>query len=55
MMNYWFVDDETGEEFFVQTNDINEAKEIARTYFEKPILYDVVSDEVAEMWGFDTY
>ena len=55
MTNYWFIDNETGEEFFVQTDDINKAKETAKTYFQKPILLDIVDDEIAEMYGFDTY
>lgn len=67
-MDFWFVDDESGEEFFVELSCEKgtprkeaiamltpEAMEIARDNFEDPRLIDVVSEEEAVMLGFDTY
>lgn len=67
-LNFWFVDEESGEEFFVELackkgtlrkNAIQqllpEAKEIAENYFEAPKLIDVISPEEAERMGLDTY
>ena len=67
-IDFWFVDEESGEEFFVElecASDIPkkeaikkllpEARKIAHDNFEAPKLIDVVPPEVAEMLGFDTY
>ena len=67
-VDFWFVDDETGEEFFVELQcDTNTprkqmikeltpaAMEIATDNFEDPRLIDVISPEEAERLGFDTY
>ena len=67
-MDFWFVDDESGEEFFVELSCekgtphkeaiamlLPQAMEIATDNFEDPRLIDVISDEEAERLGFDTY
>ena len=53
--NYLFYDEETGEEFFVQRDTKAEAVEIAKMYFTKPLLQDCLSDEEADILGYDTY
>jgi hypothetical protein len=55
MMNYWFADEDSGEEFFVQEDDKDKAIRIAKEYFNQPILIDIVDDPTAEMAGLDTY
>ena len=60
MKNYWFVEYETGEEFFVQADSKEKAFEIAKNLdWEdiKPDLrcYGVLDDEEAERLGLDTY
>ena len=55
MMTYEFYDHETGEIFFVEMPTLEEAKEVARTYFERPVCWGEVSEEYAEMCGYDTY
>ena len=62
---YWFVDEETGEDFFVEvlsTNtrgDVNsnsKAWQIAKCNFGDNIsLVDIVDGETAEWYGFDIY
>lgn len=54
---YWFRDDETGEEFFVEIDHFNlqDAYEIAHDVFEMPYFIDMVSEEEAEWMGLDTY
>ena len=52
---YWFVDNVTGEEFFVEEENAKKARYIARLYFEEPVLYGTVDEETAEWYGFDTY
>lgn len=58
-LNYWFIDNNSGEEFFVQTTNEADAWAIAECIFEDEEpdlqLYDAVSDAVAEAMGFDTY
>lgn len=59
-LNYWFIDDNSGEEFFVQTTSEAEAWAIVNEVLsedEEPDLrlIDAVSDAVAECMGFDTY
>lgn len=55
MYTILFTDKITGEDFFVVANSIKEAREIAKKYFECPRFIDVVSEEYAEMCGYDTY
>lgn len=54
---YWFSDNESGEEFFVEIEESNTEKayKIARRYFLQPRLIGIVSEEEAEMMGLDTY
>lgn len=58
-IDFLFEDTETSEEFLVEVeNTMNarkEAIEIAREYFENPILIRRVSVEEAEQMGIDTY
>lgn len=67
-VDFWFVDDVTEEEFFVELRcDLStprkqmiaelmpQALEIARDNFEEPRFVDVISDTEAELLGFDTY
>ena len=58
-IDFLFTDIETSEEFLVEVeNTMNarkEAIEIAREYFENPILIRRVSVEEAERMGIDTY
>lgn len=58
-LNYWFVEANSGEEFFVQTTNEAEAWAIAEQIFEdeEPDLHliDAVDDVVAEAVGLDTY
>ena len=55
MLNYWFMDIDTCEDFFVQADTLEEATQTAKTYFPKSKFFCTVDDEEAEMWGFDTY
>ena len=55
MTNWLFEDLETGENFFVQTEDLEEAKETAQTYFTSPKYICRMSDYEAEWYGYDTY
>lgn len=55
MMNYLFVDNETGERFFVQANSFKEAEEIAYDNFDDPEYIDEFTDAEAEWFGYDTY
>lgn len=53
---YWFLDDESGEDFLVEANTKSEATKIAKVYFMKPILIESdLTYEQAEYLGFDTY
>ena len=67
-LDFWFVDKESGEEFFVELDCAKgtprkeaiamlkpKAMEIARDNFAKPKLIDVISDTEAEAMGLDTY
>lgn len=54
-MTCLFYDNETGEEFFVERENEKECKDIAKLYFNEPVLIDVVSEEYAEWLGLDTY
>lgn len=55
MKTWEFTDKESGEDFFVEATDETSAYEIARKYFNKPKCYGEVSEEYAEMMGYDTY
>lgn len=55
MTNYKFYDDESGEEFFVQTETLARAKLVAQAYFDEPIYQGEYTDEEAEWLGLDTY
>lgn len=55
MRTYEFMDRATGEMFFVEAENQLEAKATAAIYFEEPFLYNRVSEEYAEMMGYDTY
>lgn len=55
-MKTWEFDDKvTGEDFFVEANTKEEAIQIAKNYFEKPVCYGEVDDFTADMLGYDTY
>lgn len=67
-LDFWFVDDESGEEFFVELSCEKgtprkeaiamltpQAMETAKDNFEDPRLIDVISEEEAVILGFDTY
>ena len=54
-MTYEFNDQSTGEDFFVEANTKEEAMKIAKQYFKKPKCYGTVTEEEAEMMGYDTY
>ena len=54
--NYLFVDDESGEEFFVQADCITDAKATAIENFGEDVRYlGRFSDAEAEWMGYDTY
>lgn len=53
--DYLFFDEETGENFFVETNSLAKAVEIAREYFDEPKFIEVYTVAEAEILGFDTY
>lgn len=55
MKNFYFVDNETGEDFIVEANTLRDAIHIASTYFEEPQFLREISDYEAEMIGVDTY
>lgn len=55
MTTFYFEDLETGENFFVECETINKAINIAKSYFMRPRFLGIVSDEWAEIMGFDTY
>lgn len=52
---YWFKDYELGEDFFVEETSLKRAIEIANKFFPKPSYCMKVTEEEAEMMGFDTY
>ena len=55
MRNFLFRDEETGEEFFVQEDTLEKAKEIASDIFAEPTFISILSDVEAEWAGLDTY
>lgn len=53
---FWFTDNESGEDFFVEAADSRTAKAIAREYFGYNVVsHGYVTPEFAEMQGWDTY
>ena len=54
-MCYLFIDDESGEEFFVEAESQDEATETAFEYFEEPRLVDVMTEEESEWYPYDVY
>lgn len=55
MKNYLYVDNETGEEFYVQTDNRHDADIIAKSNFAEPKFIRIDSDYTAELYGYDTY
>ena len=55
MKTYYFEDLGTGEEFFVEAENKDEAFDKAEEYFTNVKCYGQVSEYVAEMMGLDTY
>ena len=55
MRTYYFEDLETGEEFFVESESLRDARETAYKYFTEPNYLGEVTEQFAEMAGFDTY
>ena len=55
MRTYEFFDAATGETFFVEAETVDEAKVVAKTYFERPHFWGEVSEFYAESMGYDTY
>ncbi len=55
MKHYFFGDKESGEDFLVSARSLDEAKEIAKQFFEKPIFWDTLTEQEAEASGLDEY
>ena len=55
MKTWYFEEIETGEEFFVEAETKEEAKEKIKDYFEAVKCYGTVTEFEAEMMGLDTY
>lgn len=55
MKNFYFVDNETGEDFIVVADVLRDAIHIASTYFEEPQFLREIDDAEAEWLGVDTY
>ena len=55
MKNFYFVDNETGEDFIVVADTLHDAIHIASAYFEEPQFLREISEYEAEMIGVDTY
>lgn len=54
-MYYLFVDDESGENFFVEADSKEEAREIALENFERPKLCNIMSADESEWYPYDVY
>lgn len=54
-MYYLFVDNESSENFFVEAESKDEAREIANDYFDRPRLVDVMTAEQSEWYPYDVY
>lgn len=55
MFNFYFVDNETGEDFIVEANGYHKAVAVASEYFAEPCFVRTLTDYEAEMIGVDTY
>lgn len=55
MFTFYFIDKESGEEFFVEEYSLEAAIKIAEENFENPHFIEEVDEEFAEYMGFDTY
>ena len=54
-MTFVFNDRATGEDFLVEARSEADAIETAQSYFDEPKCFGVISEEEAEMLGWDTY
>lgn len=54
-MNYLYYDNETGEYFYVISNSIDSADNIAARYFDDPEFVCIDDQYTAEMMWYDTY
>ena len=53
---FWFTDEESGDEFFVEAENKRVATAIAREYFGDEVkCHGTISREEADYWGYDTY
>ena len=56
MKTYWFKDEKTGEEFFVEQENKEKAFEVAKNFFGDEIkCFGRISEQEAEFYGYDTY
>ena len=58
MKDFLFIDNESGEQFFVECNTLKEAWGIIHETFEDEILIEYIDEysvEEAEILGYDTY
>jgi hypothetical protein len=55
MITYLFYDSPSGETFCVEEKTLDDAKKIANKYFDKPRFIEVISEDEAEAYGYDTY
>lgn len=55
MKNYLFEDCYSGVDFIVEEDSYEKALLTARLYYADPEFIDEISDDEAEMSGFDTY
>ena len=54
-MTYEFNDRVTGEDFLVEAQCEADALETAQRYFDEPKCFGTVTEEEAEILGWDTY
>jgi hypothetical protein len=55
-MRHWlFNDEETGEDFIVGADTVEEAMDIALEYFAEPVGYGEIDEITAEQSGLDEY
>lgn len=52
---YFFIDEESGEPFFVETYNLRAATMTACKNFKEPVYQGKVSEEEADALGYDTY
>ena len=55
MKNYFFEDCYSGVDFIVEEDSYEKALLTAKLYYVDPEFIDEISDDEAEMSGFDTY